>query len=71
MVILYTVVDVKLLNPVKFPYPANVQERLRDLILGLNHPVKFPYLVKVSMHKFAYFLKALIISFRNHQVKLF
>ena len=55
MVIKYAVGDVELLYPVKFPYPVNVQEFVRNLILRLTHPVKLLYLVNVSIHKSDFF----------------
>ena len=60
--------------PVKFLYPANLQEFIGDLILGLPYPVKFTYSdiflypVKVSMLKSAYFFEGMIIRYRNHHV---
>ena len=40
MVIQYTVGDVELPYPIKFPYPNNAQEIPCYLILGLTYPVK-------------------------------
>ena len=62
MAIQYTTGGVELPYPVKFPYPVNVQEFLRDFIIGLPYPVKFPYPVKVSIRKSTYLFKS-----NNHQ----
>ena len=74
MVIKYTVVNVEIPYPIKFPYPANVHEFLCDIILSLTYPVKFTYPVtftypiKDSTLKSSYFSRVIIISCINHQV---
>ena len=69
MVLLYTMCNVDIPNPVKFPYSGKcpnsgfLQGFLHILILGLIYPGKFPYPgkfsypVKASTRKFTYFSK--------------
>ena len=74
MVSWYSVCNVELPNPGKFPYPGFIQGFIHNLIPGLPYPGKFPYSgkstypVKASIRKSIYFSKAIITQSRNYQV---
>ena len=57
----YTMYDVELPYPGKFPFPGFLQGFLQNLRPGLPYPGKFPhhgnfpYTIKASIHKPAYF----------------
>ena len=50
--------DVELPYPVKFPYPVNIHEYLRNLVIGRPDPVKFYYPDKASVHNSEYFFES-------------
>ena len=70
MVLRYTVCDVELPYPGKFPCPGLLQGFLHDLILGHTNPrnfsyprivhilQNFPFPVKASMHKSVYLFES-------------
>ena len=76
MVLLYTVCDVKLPNPGKFPYRGFPKGFLHDLIPSLpypeifSYPGNFSYLIKASIFKSSYFSKAVIIRSITYQVSM-